>query len=75
MKYAVVVEKVSGVAEPEGLYYASVPSLGLTTHGEDVDSALAAARDLAALWLEELREQGEPVPEGGEAFLGSIEVA
>ena len=74
MKYAVMVEKVTGVEEPEGLYYASVPSLGLVTHGTGIEEAMAAARDLVALWLEELREQGEPVPQGGEALLGSIEV-
>ena len=75
MKYAVLVEKVTGADEPDGLYYAAVPSLGLVTHGAGIESAMAAARDLVSLWLEELRESGEPVPEGGEALLGSIEVA
>jgi predicted RNase H-like HicB family nuclease len=43
--------------------------------GRPLESALEAARDLVGLWLEELRERGEPVPESREAVLGSIEVA
>jgi predicted RNase H-like HicB family nuclease len=75
MRYSVVVEKVSGLGGPEGLFYASVPSLGLVTHGADVESALAAAKDLATLWLAGKWEHEEPVPEGGEALLGTIEVS
>jgi predicted RNase H-like HicB family nuclease len=41
--------------------FATLPSLGLVTRGEAVESALEAARDLGGLWVEELRDRGEPV--------------
>jgi hypothetical protein len=42
-----------------GFYYAHVPSLGITTHGNGIDGAIAAARDLIRLWVEEKRRAGE----------------
>jgi predicted RNase H-like HicB family nuclease len=57
-----------------GFYYAHVPSLGLTTHGSGGEGALAAARDLIHLWLDEKRAAGEnPVP-GRESLLATVEV-
>lgn len=36
-----------------GYYYAHVPSMGITTHGDGVEGAMAAARDLIGLWVDE----------------------
>ncbi len=47
-----------------GWYYARVPALDLTTHGEGVDGAMAAAVDLVQGWVAEKRSRGEPVPKG-----------
>jgi predicted RNase H-like HicB family nuclease len=74
MRFSVLIEEVKGSGEPEGMYYASVPSLGLVTHGLGVESALEAAHDLTTLWLEQARENGEDLPEAGTALLASMEI-
>jgi predicted RNase H-like HicB family nuclease len=53
MRYSVLVEPVDSAENLPGFYYAHVPSLGLTTHGDGVEGALAAARDLIHLWVDE----------------------
>ncbi|MEM0896627.1 MAG: hypothetical protein AAGJ79_07045 [Verrucomicrobiota bacterium] len=60
--------------EMPGFYYAHVPSLGLTTHGEGVDGALAAARDLIKVWVEEKRANGEETMPPSESLLAAVEV-
>ena len=58
MNYRVMLRK-----EPEGGYTVIVPSLpGCVTFGEDVDDAIAMAREAIELYLESLREHGEPIP-------------
>jgi len=47
-------------ADQPGWYYAHVPSLDLTTHGEGIEGAVAAARELVAAWVEELKRRGTP---------------
>lgn len=63
--------------DPEqGGYTVRVPALpGCNTQGETLEEALANAREAMALYLEVLREQGEPIPEdtGDQAI--RIEVA
>ena len=50
--------------EPEGGYTVSVPALlGCITYGEDVEEAIAMAKDVIALYIEELRSRGENVPD------------
>jgi len=74
MRYSVLVEPVEDSENLPGAYYAHVPSLGLTTHGSGVEGALAAARDLIHLWVEEKRAAGEhPVP-ARESLLATVEV-
>lgn len=74
MRYAVV---LSPVREPEfpGYYYAHVPTLDLTTHGEGVEGALAAARELVEGWIAERRSHGEPVPVDDGALSTYVDVA
>ena len=74
MRYAVMLEKVKEGMSPAGMYYAHVPSLGLTTHGSGMEGALEAVRDLVRLWVEEKRANGEEVGGNGEAVLASVEV-
>ena len=47
-----------------GGYTARVPALpGCNTQGTSLEEALANAREAIELYLEELRESGEPIPE------------
>ncbi len=55
MKYGILLEKISEGEFPDGYFYAHVPTLGLTTHGEGIERALEAAKDLISLWIEEKR--------------------
>jgi predicted RNase H-like HicB family nuclease len=73
MKYSVLIESADVLEEP-GLYYAHVPSLGLTTHGYGIEAAKDAARDLIQLWVEEKREHGETPAPAQESLLATVEV-
>lgn len=75
MRYPVLLESIPDEEGLPGCYYAHVPSLGLTTHGQGVEGALDAARDLVALWNEEKRSNGEPITAAPEAILATVEVA
>ncbi len=50
--------------EAEGGYTVSVPALpGCVTYGEDVDDAIAMAKEAVELYIEELQERGESIPD------------
>lgn len=74
MRFSVLVEPVEESEGLPGYYYAHVPSLGLTTHGEGVEGALAAARDLIRLWVEEKRAAGTEPAQARESLLATVEV-
>jgi len=74
MRDSVPVEPVDPADNLPGFYYAHVPSLGLTTHGEGVEGALAAARDLLHLWVDEKRAAGENPTPARESLLATVEV-
>ncbi|MCC6682920.1 MAG: type II toxin-antitoxin system HicB family antitoxin [Phycisphaeraceae bacterium] len=74
LRYTVLIEPTNEPEHP-GWYYAHVPALDLTTHGEGVEGALAAARDLIGGWVAELRAAGKPVPIEDAAFVTQVEVA
>ncbi len=49
--------------EPDGGYTALVPSLpGCITYGEDIEEAIEMAKDAIGIFIEELLDRGEPVP-------------
>lgn len=73
LRYTVVIEPTHEPDRP-GWFYAHVPTLDLTTHGEGVEGALAAARDLVAGWVAELRAAGKDVPREDGAFVTQVEV-
>lgn len=73
MRYAVLLEPVNESGF-EGFYYAHLPALDLTTHGRGIEGALAAARELAEVWIEEKRAHGEEPPAETTALLGHIEI-
>jgi len=50
--------------EPEGGYTVFVPSLpGCITYGENVDEAITMAKEAIGLYIEELKDHGEAVPD------------
>ncbi len=49
--------------EPEGGYTVTVPTLpGCVTFGETVDEAITMAREAVGIYIEDLREKGEEIP-------------
>ena len=68
MKYSVMPNVID---EPgfEGYYYAHIPTLDLTTHGKGIDGALAAAKELAEVWIAEKRIRGESIPQESGAVI------
>ena len=50
--------------ESEGGYTVSVPALpGCITYGEDIDEAIAMAKEAIELYIEELQDRGEAIPD------------
>jgi predicted RNase H-like HicB family nuclease len=48
----------------DGGYSVTVPALpGCVTWGTTLDHAIAMAREAIELWIEDLNERGEPIPE------------
>lgn len=74
MRYSLLVEPVESAEGMKGFYYAHVPSLGLTTHGKGVEGAIAAARELIQLWVQEKRAAGEEPSGSSESLLATVEV-
>jgi antitoxin HicB len=50
--------------EPEGTYTISVPALpGCVTYGESVEHAIEMAKEAIGLYIEDLQERGENIPD------------
>lgn len=62
MRYAVFLEPITESGF-ESCYYAHIPTLDLTTHGQGMDGALAAAQELTEAWIAEKRGHGQAVPQ------------
>ena len=59
--------------EPEGSYTASVPALpGCITYGETVDHALLMAKEAIELYIEDIKERGEDIPDDSETLEYSL---
>ena len=64
------------VPQPEGGYFVECPALpGCYSQGETVEDALANVTEAIALALEDLSEQGEPVPDVGDPIITQVRVA
>lgn len=75
MTYGILFEKGEASDLPPGFYYAHVPALGLTTHGEGIEGARAAAEDLVLLWLSEKKAAGESIGLPSEFFFSTLEIS
>jgi predicted RNase H-like HicB family nuclease len=73
MRYSVLLEPIN---EPEfqGYYYAHIPTLDLTTHGQGIEGAIAAAQELIEAWVEEKRTRGEKVPIEAKTVIAQIDI-
>lgn len=50
--------------EPEGGFMVTVPALpGCITQGDDIDEAIAMAKEAIELYIEELEARGEVIPD------------
>jgi predicted RNase H-like HicB family nuclease len=74
MTYGVVFERIREAGTFSHSYYAHIPALGLTTHGEGIEGARAAALDLLTAWLAEKREAGETIETPSEILFSTVEV-
>ena len=74
MRYSVLIESVDE-AGFEGYYYAHVPALDLTTHGQGIEGALQSAQELVEAWVAEKQAHGETIPRERQSVLAHIEVA
>ena len=62
--------------EPEGQYTASVPALpGCITFGENIEHAIKMAKEAIELYIEELVERGESIPNDNETLEYSLNIA
>ena len=62
--------------EPEGGYTVIVPALlGCITYGENVDEAIEMAREAIELFIEELKERGEEIPDDRNTLEYSLNLA
>jgi antitoxin HicB len=61
--------------EPEGSYTVSVPALpGCMTYGDSVEHAIQMAQEAIELYIEELRERGEEIPDDNDTLEYSLNV-
>ena len=73
MRYSVLLEPIN---EPDfqGYYYAHIPTLDLTTHGQGIEGAIAAAQELIEAWVEEKRSRGEIVPLETKSLIAHVDI-
>ena len=68
--------KINLRKEEEGGYTAFVPSLpGCVTYGETVDEAIDMAKEAIELYIEELQDRGEYIPDDNNVLEYSLNLA
>lgn len=68
--------KINLRKEEEGGYTAFVPSLpGCITYGETVDEAIDMAKEAIELYIEELQDRGEYIPDDNNVLEYSLNLA
>ncbi|MFZ4399099.1 MAG: type II toxin-antitoxin system HicB family antitoxin [Bacteroidales bacterium] len=62
--------------ESEGGFTVTVPALpGCVTYGENVDESIAMAKEAIELYIEELKERGEEIPDDSNTLEYSLNVS
>ncbi len=61
--------------EPEGQYTVIVPALpGCITYGNNIDHAIDMAKEAIELYIEELQDRGESIPDDSETLEYSLNI-
>lgn len=61
--------------EPEGQYTVTVPALnGCVTYGENIDHAIDMAQEAIELYIEDLQERGENIPDDSNTLEYSLNI-
>ncbi len=61
--------------EPKGKYTVTVPALpGCVTYGDNIDHAIEMAREAIELYITELKERGEIIPDDNNTLEYSINI-
>ena len=59
--------------EPEGGFTVTVPALpGCITYGQDIDESLAMAKEAIELYIEELKDRGQNIPDNNNTLEYSL---
>lgn len=62
--------------EPEGGFTVTVPALpGCITFGKTIEEAEKMAEEAIRLYLEDMLDSGEPLPQTSDMYVGNVEVA
>jgi predicted RNase H-like HicB family nuclease len=62
--------------EPEGQYTVIVPALpGCITFGDSIDYAIEMAKEAIQLYIEELQERGEEIPDDSDTLEYSLNIS
>ena len=62
--------------EREGQYTVTVPALpGCITYGENIDHAIEMAKEAIELYIEELQERGDIIPDNSNTLEYSLNIA
>jgi len=62
--------------EPEGNYTVTVPALpGCVTFGDSIEHAIEMAKEAIELYIEELQDRGEVVPDDSNTFEYSLNIS
>lgn len=65
--------KILLTKEPEGAYTVTVPALpGCITYGDNIDHAISMAKEAVELYIENLREKGEDIPDDNQTLEYSL---
>ncbi|MEI6765749.1 MAG: type II toxin-antitoxin system HicB family antitoxin [Bacteroidota bacterium] len=61
--------------EPEGGFTVTVPALpGCITYGTDIEHGLSMAKEAITLYIEELKERGETIPDDSDTIEYNLNV-
>ncbi len=61
MTYTILFQKIDEKGFPSGYYYANIPALDITTHGEGIEGARDAAKDLLKIMDRRKKAAGESI--------------
>jgi len=62
--------------EPEGQYTVTVPALpGCITYGDNIEHAITMAKEAIELYIEDLQEREEPIPDDNNTLEYSLSIS